>query len=210
MVDIKRVSPVSFGKLPKRTEVRDNWTIALEYDGEGQGLSIVDLSHVTRLDVQTGDLSGVTPFGVAIPEVPGQSVLQDGILINRMNGIQASVFQLPGNSADRPTDVFVTDTTENNLCVAIMGKDVFSFLEKVTNLDFLDPKNEAPFLFQGPCCHVPCQIITLSKDGEKAGIILTCSRGYGKDMLHSLLDSGAEFSLKPAGEEKFTAWVASL
>lgn len=210
MVDIKRVSPVSFGKFPKRTEVRDNWTIAMEYDGEGQGLSIVDLSHLTRLDVQTKDLSGVTPFGVAIPEVPGQSVLEGGVLINRMNGTQASVFQLPGNAAQRPTDVFVTETTENTLCVAIMGKDVFSFMEKVTNLDFLDPKMTAPFLFQGPCCHVPCQIITLSKDGEKAGLILTCSRGYGKDMIHSLMDSGLEFNMQPAGEEKFSAWVASL
>lgn len=210
MVDIKRVSPVSFGKSPKRTEVRDNWTIAMEYDGEGQGLSIVDLSHVTRLDVQTGDLSGVTPFGVAIPEVPGQSVLKDGVLINRMNGIQASVFQLPGNGADLPTDVFVTETTENTLCVAIMGKDVFSFMEKVTNLDFLDPKMTVPFLFQGPCCHVPCQIITLSKDGDKAGLLLTCSRGYGQDMIHSLLDAGVEFNMKPIGEEKFSTWVASL
>ena len=210
MVDIKRVSPVSFGKSPKRTQVRDNWTIALEYDGEGQGLSIVDLSHVTRLDVQTGDLSGVTPFGVSIPEVPGQSVLEDGILINRMNGIQASVFQLPGNTDQRPDDVFVTETTEATLCVAIMGEDLFSFMEKITNLDFLDPKMEAPFLYQGPCCHVPCQIITLSKEGAKSGLILTCSRGYGKDMIHALMDAGVEFNMKPAGEEKFSAWVAAL
>ncbi len=210
MVDIKRVSPVSFGKSPKRTERRDNWTIALEYDGEGKGLSIVDLSHVTRLDVQTGELSKMTPFGVTIPDVPGQSVLQDKILINRMNATQASVFQLPGNMGERPTDVCVTETTESTLCVAIMGKDLFSFMEKVTNLDFLDPKFTAPFLFQGPCCHVPCQIITLSKEGEKSALILTCSRGYGKDMIHSLLDSGTEFGMKPAGEEKFTAWMASL
>jgi len=210
MVDIKRVSPVSFGKSPKRTEVRDNWTIAMEYDGEEKGLSIVDLSHVTRLDVQTSDVSTITPFGLAIPEVPGQSVLKDGILINRMNGIQASVFQLPGNDAALPTEACVTETTENTLCVAIMGKDLFSFMEKVTNLDFMDPKMTAPFLFQGPCCHVPCQIITLSKDGDKAGLILTCSRGYGKDMIHALLDSGKEFNLQPAGEEKFSAWVASL
>jgi len=210
MVDIKRISPVSFGKYPKRTEIRDNWTIAMEYDGEGQGLSIVDLSHITRLDVQTKDLSAATPFGVAIPEVPGHSVLEGGVLINRMNGTQASVFQLPGNDADCPSDVFVTETTENTLCVAIMGKDVFSFMEKVTNLDFLDPQMTAPFLFQGPCCHVPCQIITLCKDGEKAGLILTCSRGYGKDMIHSLMDSGVEFNMQPAGEEKFSAWVASL
>ena len=210
MVDIERFSPVAFGKLPKRTERRNNWTIALEYEDEGAGLSIVDLSHVTRLDIQTKELSNITPFEMAIPDVPGQSVLQDKILINRMNGIQASLLQLPGNEDALPSDSCITETTESTLCVAIMGKDLFSFMEKLTNLDFLDPGMTAPFLFQGPCCHVPCQIITLSKEGEKSGLILTCSRGYGKDMIHALLESGAEFGIKPAGEEKFNAWIASL
>lgn len=210
MVDIKRVSPVSFGKSPKRTEVRDNWTVALEYEGEGQGPSIVDLSHMVRLDCQTGAIADAKPFGITIPEVPGRSVVRDGVVINRMNGIQASVFLLPGNEKELPSESYYTDVTESTLCVAIMGKELFSIMEKLTNMDFLDPKLEAPFLLQGPCSHVPCQMITLSKDGENSGLILTCSRGYGRDMMHSIMDAGTEFGLKPAGEERFSEWVKSL
>jgi hypothetical protein len=32
--------------------VRDNWTVALEYDDEGQGPWLVDLAHKTRWDLQ--------------------------------------------------------------------------------------------------------------------------------------------------------------
>ena len=37
MAEIKRQSPVRFTASPIKTEVRDNWTVALEYDEEGQG-----------------------------------------------------------------------------------------------------------------------------------------------------------------------------
>ncbi len=210
MVEINRYSPVSFKASAKRTEMRDNWKVVLEYDGEGQGPNIVDLSHITRLDVQTGNVDDYTPFDVTIPEKPGQSVLQDNVLINRMNGIQASVFCLDGQKPEMPEESVYTETTEVTVCMALMGKETFSILEKLTNLDFLDPKMEAPFLFQGPMSHVPCQIITLSKAAGKEGVIFTCSRGYGKDMVHSFVDAGAEFGLKPAGEDKFKAWIAGL
>jgi len=71
----------------------------------------------------------------------------------------------------------------------------------------MDPARTAPFLFQGPFSHVPCQIVTLDKEGDNGGLVLTCSRGYGKDMIHSILQAGREFGLQPAGEDKFTAWI---
>lgn len=210
MVEIKRYSPVSFKSSPKRSEVRDNWTVVTEYDGEGQGPYLVDLSHITRLDVQSSSLDSITPFGVTIPAIPGESVLQDGVLINRMNRIQASVFSLSGKRADMPTDSFYTETTEVGMCMAIIGKDLFSITEKLTSLDFMDPARKTPFLYQGPMSHIPCQIITLSRDGAKSGIIFTASRGYGQDMVHAIMDAGAEFGLKAAGEDKFTSWVSGL
>ena len=210
MKEIKRYSPVSFGKTPIRTEVRDNWTIAMAYDEEGTGPFLVDLSHLVRLDLQTLDLSSVTPFGASVPEPSVTSVLKDGVLINRMNKTQASVFQLPGNDSALPEEAFFTNVTESTLCLAILGKEVFSIMEKLSSLDFMDPALTAPFLFQGPCSHVPCQIVTLNREGESSGLMLTCSRGYGKDMVHSILDAGAEFGLKPGGEERFTAWINTL
>ncbi|MBF0258697.1 MAG: sarcosine oxidase subunit gamma SoxG [Desulfamplus sp.] len=210
MVEIKRYSPISFKSSPKRSEARENWTVVMEYDAEGQGPYLVDLSHITRLDVQSSSLDSITPFGITIPAVPCESILQDSILINRMNRIQASVFCLSGKRPQMPTESSYTETTEVGMCMAIIGKDVFSITEKLTSLDFLDPAKKTPFLYQGPMSHIPCQIITLSRDGSKSGMIFTASRGYGEDMVHAIMDAGAEFGLKPAGEDKFTSWINGL
>ncbi|MBF0375999.1 MAG: sarcosine oxidase subunit gamma SoxG [Desulfamplus sp.] len=233
MVEIKRYSPVAFKASPKRTEVRDNWTVVLEYDGEGQaafGQSsvndnyLVDLSHITRFDVQSSNLDSITPFGIKIPQGLCESYLQDGVLINRMNRIQASVFCLPNKKNEMLTECkcdadckcdpqnssSYTETTEVGMCMAIIGKNVFSITEKLTSLDFMDSAKTTPFLYQAPMSHIPCQIITLSRDSAKSGIIFTASRGYGKDMVHAIMDAGEEFGLKPAGEDKFKSWLNNL
>ena len=133
------------------------------------------------------------------------------MLANRMNGTQVSLFNLacPDDVA-MPDEIGYTDVTESTICVGLIGKQVFSICEKLTSLDFMDPQRKAPFLFQGPFSHVPCQIVTLSREGDKAGIILTCSRGYGRDMIHAILDAGEEFGLSPAGEARATDWINTL
>lgn len=210
MKDIKRVSPITFKASPLKTEKRDNWDVVMEYSGEGKGPYLVDLSHRPRFDFQDSDLAAGTPFGITIPEIPGDCVLENGILVNRMNRTQVSLFNLDGDDLSMPDESGYTDVTESTICVAIMGKEVFSICEKLTALDFMDSKRVAPFLFQGPFSHVPCQIVTLGKESENAGIVLTCSRGYGRDMIHSILDAGEEFRLVPAGEARFIAWIKSL
>ncbi|MEA1969675.1 MAG: sarcosine oxidase subunit gamma SoxG [Thermodesulfobacteriota bacterium] len=210
MKEIYRESPVTFKKIPKRTETRDNWTIALEYEDEDKGQFLIDLSHRTRLDIQDSDFSSIEPFGIKIPDMPGMSVLENGFLINRMNRTQTSVWHLVGETPEIPDESAYTDVTESTLFLAIMGKTVFSIAEKLTSLDFLDSGKKVPFLLQGPFSHVPCQIVTLERDGETSGIIFTCSRGYGKTMVDAVMEAGAEFGLRPAGEDKFTSWVRAL
>ena len=211
MNDIKRYSPVQFSKAaPAKTESRDNYDVVMEYAKEGSGPWIVDLSHRMRLDVQSADLGSKKPFDIDIPEVPCQSVLSNGVLVNRMNGTQASVYHLAGDDAVMPKEIEYTDVSENTVFVAIFGKSVFQILEKLSNLDFPDPERKAPFLFQGPFSHVPCQIVTVCKDGDKSGVVLTCSRGYGRDIIHAIEHAGEEFGLRPAGEARFTEWMAGL
>jgi len=211
MKEILRVSAVTVKGTPLNTEKRDNWDIVMEYAGEGEGPYLVDLSHKPRFDLQDADIGSITPFGIAVPESPGKSVLQDGLLINRMNGTQVSIYNLAGQgNVSMPDETGYTDVTESTICVAILGKQVFSICEKLTSLDFMNPENVAPFLFQGPFSHVPCQIVTLNKTGDDAGVILTCSRGYGRDMTHSILDAGDEFTVKPAGENRFADWISRL
>ena len=208
MKDIRRISPVVVNSTPLKTEERDNWDVVMEYSEEGNGPYLVDLSHRPRFDLQDSNLAAITPFGLKIPETPGNCVLENGILANRMNGTQVSLFNLGGqDDVAMPDDTGFTDVTESTICVALIGKNVFSICEKLTALDFMDPQRKAPFLFQGPFSHVPCQIVTLSKDHDSSGLILTCSRGYGRDMIHSILHAGEEFGLKPTGESRFTNWI---
>jgi hypothetical protein len=210
MTDIKRYSPVQFKATPLKTEERDNWDVVTEYHGEGDGPYLVDLSHRMRLDLQSSDLASATPFGIDVPETPGKSVLENGMLVNRMNGTQTSIYHLAGDAVECPSETEYTDVSENTVFVAIIGEAAFKICEKLSNLDFVDPAKEAPFLYQGPFSHVPCQIVTICRDGEKSGLVLTCSRGYGRDIIHAIQHAGDEFGLKPAGEAKFTDWITSL
>lgn len=209
MVEIKRESPVVFDVNPARTEKRDNWTVVLEYDNEGDGPNIMDLSHLPRWDVQDSALDGITPAGVTIPESPGICTLSDGVLINRMNRTQAAVWHLLNESTEMPAESPYTDVTESTIFLAITGREVFSIAEKLSALDFADPQKSPPFLFQGPFSHVPCQLVTLSRDGDNSGILFTCSRGYAHDMVHAVLAAGAEFNLRPAGENRFRSWASA-
>ena len=211
MKEIQRVSPVVFKSTPLKTEQRDNWEVVMEYSGEGDGPYLVDLSHRPRFDLQDSNLAAKKPFGMGIPETPGDCVLENGILANRMNGTQVSLYNLDGDgTAIMPDESGYTDVTESTLCVALIGKNVFSICEKLTALDFMDTQKKSPFLFQGPFSHVPCQIVTMNKEGENSGLILTCSRGYGRDMIDSIFHAGEEFGLKPAGEAMFTSWIKGL
>lgn len=210
MKDIKRYSPVEFKVTPLKTENRDHWDVVLEYHNEGDGPWLVDLCHRSRLDLQTSSLDAKKPFGITIPATPGQSVLEKGMLMNRMNRIQTSIYHLGGDPIEVPGESEYTDVTESTVFLAIIGQPVFAICEKLSSLDFMDKNRETPFLYQGPFSHVPCQIVTLSRDGEKSGVVLTCSRGYAKDMVDAILHAGEEFGLKPAGEKRVTEWINSL
>jgi hypothetical protein len=216
MAEIRRESPVDFGRSPLETEVRGDWPVALAYDAEGDGPWVVDLSHKTRWDLQDGQVGEFTPAGQAVPDTPGMSVLADTILINRMNRTQTSIYHLGAEVPALPDHPGYTDVTEATIFLAIFGPDALFIAEKLSNLDLGDPKRETPFLLQGPFCHVPCQIVTLDKsagdggaDGA-GGFVMTCSRGYAQSMVHAILDAGAEFGLRPAGEKRFDQWLATL
>jgi hypothetical protein len=210
MLTIQRHSPVQLGS-PRTTETRNNWTIALSYDDEGKGPFLVDLCHKTRWDIQDRELNTLSPLGLGIPGAPGACSLKNGILINRMNRTQAAIWHLNAETPELPADPAYTDVTESTVFLALFGPRVFSIAEKLTSLDFLDPLKAVPFLLQGPFSHVPCQIVTLEKNGDgSGGLLLTCSRGYAHSMVHAIRDAGSEFGLRSAGENRFSAWLKAL
>jgi hypothetical protein len=211
MSEIKRQSPVQFKVSPTKSEVRDNWTVALEYDDEGRGPWLVDLAHKTRWDLQDSQVGEQTPCELAVPAVPGACTFANDTLVNRMNRTQASIYHLGTETPGLPDFSGYTDVTESTVFLALFGPNAFSVAEKLTNLDFLDPAQQTPCLLQGPFCHVPCQIVVLANAADgNGGFLLTCSRGYGDSMLHAVLEAGAEFDLRPAGEKRFSGWIQDL
>ena len=124
-----------------------------------------------------------------------------------MNQTQASIWHLSGESRSDFDDPAFTDVTDATVFLALLGKGIFAITEKLTALDFVDPVQQTPFLLQGPFAHVPCQIVALENTADRAAVLLTCSRGYTRDMVAAILAAGKEFGLKPGGEIAFSDWV---
>ena len=168
---------------------------------------MIDLSHRAKWDVQDADLSQVQPWGVTVPETPGGCVLQNGLLINRMNRTQVACWHLAGDNPDIPEETSYTETTDASVLLALVGKEAFSIMEKLSSLDFSSPEKRPPCLFQGPVIHVPCQVVSLGESGGLSAVLISCSRGYAHSMVEGLLDAGAEWKLCPAGENAFGKWL---
>lgn len=210
METLKKYSPVLFDERTAKTKLQDHWTVVLEYEGEGKGPWVIDLSHRARWDLQDGHIARHQPWGMNIPDTPGRCAFANGILINRMNRTQASIWHLSGEKLDVPDDPGFTDVTDAGVFLALLGEEIFSITEKLTSLDFLNPEKQAPFLLQGPFSHVPCQVVVLGNTPPRSAIALTCSRGYAQDMLKAIREAGAEFDLHPAGENAFSNWIAGF
>lgn len=212
MAAIKRQSPVLFHARPGQTVLRDYWEVTLAFDGEGPGPWLVDLCHKHRWDIQNSRLDNLMPTGLAIPQMAGSCRLERQILINRMNQTQAAVWHLGnGEAPPFPAETGYTDVSEATVFLALFGPGVFAIAEKLTALDFTTPERQTPFLLQGPFAHVPCQIVVLAREDDgTGGLLLTCSRGYARDMIHTIEHAGRVYGLGPAGEDRFTAWIAAL
>jgi hypothetical protein len=204
---IIRRSPVAFDSPAARTEERNNWTVVLEFENQGDGPWIIDLSHRARWDLQDRAIDGIQPWGASVPDTPGKCIFAEGILINRMNRTQASLWHLQGERPELPEGQSFTDVTDVTVFLALIGKDLALLLEKLTALDFFNPLNTPPFLMQGPLSHVPCQCVMLERSEARSGLLFTCSRGYARDMVEGILEAGAEFGMRPAGESTFTNWL---
>ncbi|SFG40786.1 Aminomethyltransferase folate-binding domain-containing protein [Desulfotomaculum arcticum] len=211
MTELQRRSPVQFKTGAQKIEMRDNWPVVLEYRDEGRGPFLVDLTHKAKWDLQDKHLALRKPLGLDIPDLPGACTFQQGVLINRLNRTQSAMWHLLADAPALPGEPGYTDVTEATVLVALFGPNVLAITEKLTALDLLDPLKQTPFLLQGPFSNVPCQVVTLARGrGFDGGLLLTCSRGYAQSMVHAILDAGAEFDLRPAGEQRFSAWASGL
>jgi glycine cleavage system aminomethyltransferase T len=203
----RRRSPIKFSSPPSKKEIRDGWEVVLEYEDQGNGPFLIDLSHVHKWDVQGAELSHIRPMDVTIPDRPGDCILEDGLLVGRMNSTQAITWHLSEMDPAFPQEAAYTDISDAYALIAVLGKDLFPIMEKVTPLDLSTPSKAPPFLLQGPVLHVRCQIVVLGKKGDDGAVLSAFPRGYGQSVCEALLDAGMEWGLCPAGETAFRDWL---
>ena len=168
---------------------------------------MVDLSHISKWDIQDADLSGIRPLGVKTPLIPGHSALKKGMLISCMKRTQAAVWHLLRQRSCDDQGVAYTDITDAFAILAVLGKEMASLMEKVTDLDMSVSGKHLPFLLQGPVFRVPCQVVVMGLRGGLSGVLIACARGYGRSMAEGLLAVGEQWGLRPAGEALFLRWL---
>jgi len=200
MSAVFRQGPIIFNRQVARTTGHLGWEVVLEFEGEGNGPWLVDLSHLQRWDYQDMELDSTAPFGLSMPAEPGQVVLQDDKLIARMNRTQAMIVCLrTGDSIESPTAVGFTDITDAHCMLAVVGPATPGVMEHVSNLDLFNPGRKMPFLTQGPIMHIPCQVVTLSEEC----VLMSFSRGYGQSFADAILHAASGCDLRPGGESVF-------
>ncbi len=202
---IERHSPIHLPGKPVGTETRDGWTVVLEYADEGDGPWVVDLSHSPRWDIQGANLEAAAPKGVALPAAPGGVACATGNLVGRTGMRQALLWAFNGKLPAMGAGC--TETTEGTACVALLGRDVLRITEKLTSLDLGNPELKTPFLKLGPFAHLTAQVVVLSADPQAAAVLVACSRGFGHDLAHAVLQAGEELGLRAAGESRFKTFL---
>jgi glycine cleavage system aminomethyltransferase T len=204
MEPFKRYSPVTFPATPARTRIRNGWEVVLEYNDEGMGPFLVDLSHIGKWDVQGEDLPSLRPAGLAIPTDSEQCMLTGGYLLNLIKWNWATIWHFSVDMPDFAEEYAFTNVTEAYALLMIAGRDTFSIMEKVSSLDLLSKRQKPPFLTMGPVCRIRSQIVVLSREEDMSIVMVACPRGYGQSMADVILDAGGEYGLRPGGEDIFS------
>jgi len=207
MSTVFRQSPVIFDRKPAETTNRLGWEVVLEFEEEGDGPWLVDLSHLQRWDYQHTDLDSQKPFGLDVPARPGQVLLRNQILLTRMNRTQAMIVCLSsGDSTETPKAVGFTDITDAHCMLAVVGPGTPFVMEHVSNLDLFKPGRKMPFLTQGPVMHIPAQVVTLDANC----VLMSFSRGYGQSFADAMLHAASGCDLRPGGAGIINARVLQI
>ena len=119
MESFKRYSPVNFTCTPIRTQVRNGWEVVLEYEDEGTGPFLVDLSHIGKWDVQGEDLPSLRPAGLTIPEDSEQCLITGDFLLNLIKWNWATIWHFSEDIPDFADEYAFTNVTEAYALLAI-------------------------------------------------------------------------------------------
>ncbi len=204
-----RQSPLHFPLSPQETVVHKGWKVALSFPAEEAApLAMIDLSHAAKWELYGAQLEGRRVGSLPIPTVPGGASVQAGLVVGLCRPSTALVWQLPGDDGLVSFDgVLVTETTDGWALLAMLGKDAARLFEKVSDLDLARRSDENARLVQGPVLDIPARVLVLYGNDMTPGLLLAVARGYGQSVADAMLDAGAEYGLRPAGENRFRRWL---
>ncbi|ROQ92153.1 sarcosine oxidase subunit gamma SoxG [Desulfosoma caldarium] len=202
----QRVSPVDFAVRPAETVTRDGWTVVVRFEKEAQGPWIIDLSHRPKWDLQSAAIDEQNPWGLQIPKAPGDCVVENGLVVCRMNPMQAFLWDLGHKASGHPSVDGVTELTDGLCLLGFLGHGIQKIMEKLSPLDLQAPSKSGPYLIQGPVGSVPCQVVVFQQFDPMVAAV-AFSRGYGQSMAEAFLAAGREIGLRPGGELRFLNWL---
>ena len=177
--------------------------MVLEYEGEGGGPWLVDLSHLQKWDCQDMELDSTAPFGLSMPAEPGQVVFQDGKIITRMNRTQAMITCLrTGDSIESVERAL--GIHRRNGCVLHAGRS------GARNI-LCDGTCEQSGHFSSragtdavPDARADNAHSCSSRDsGPVDCVLMSFSRGYGQSFSDAILHAASGCDLRPGGENVF-------
>ncbi len=197
-------SVIEFKTAPAAVEVLDGWQVVREYENQGTGPLLVDLSHCPCIDIQDGDIEDYP--GLSIPAKMNGITRQEDIFISRMNATQCQVWGLAGRlpALDGKS---ATDITGGQSILALVGSDVDRIMETLSPLDLFSPASEGMTLYQAPVFHIPCQIMVVSRSRALKIVMIAFARGYGQDMANAILNAGEPYNLAPGGISEISQWL---
>lgn len=204
-----RMSPVELPAQAAATFVYNGFRIVQSFLDEAAGPYLVDLSHLGKWDLQHRNLLECRMADVQIPENPGQALLKNGLLSNRLNATQVSIWDLGATGLDLSDQPAATDITDGYCLLALLGSKAFAVMERLSALDLGLRGRTVPYLLQGPVLHIPCQMTVLNDTGHRA-VLLAFSRGYGQTLAESILARGSRLGLRPGGFKRFEQMLQQL
>lgn len=204
-----RLSPVDLPAEAAETVDYGGFRIVRRFLDEATGPYLVDLSHLGKWDLQSGNIQALRTAALEVPEKPGQSGMSNGLLINRLNTTQASIWDMGAAGLDLSDQPAATDVTDGYCLLALLGSKVFSVMERLSTLDLGESGRAAPYVLQGPVLNIPCQVVVLHDSGHRA-VLLAFSRGYGQTMAAALLARGSQLGLRPGGFRRFEQLMQHL
>lgn len=206
MTESKRISPLQFKAVPVSKRRHQGWELVDEYQNEGPGPALIDLSHVAKWDVQSEDLGGMEKeAGIRLPDQPGQVLITSGFLTGRLTATRALVWFLNEHKAFHSNHPSFTEITDAYALLALLGRETRLILEKISDLDLRPQNKKPPFLLQGPVLHIPMTVIVDAgqTDADQDIVLLAFYCGYGQGVADAILDAGTQYRLRVTGLHKF-------